>query len=115
MGWWINQSQFTAELKARLTVKAGIAFDCFLRECSRPPARPRPFKLTQTIPLPDVKGRLDHLAVDLSGQRLFLCALGNNTLEVIDLAQRTRAHWISGLGAPRGMAYVQRQTASGRR
>jgi DNA-binding beta-propeller fold protein YncE len=65
-----------------------------------------PLKLTQTIPLPDVKGRLDHLAVDLSGQRLFLCALGNNTLEVIDLAKGTRVHSISGLGAPQGVAYV---------
>ena len=108
MGWWINQSQFTAELKARLTVKAGIAFA--LLSCGNmletTGKTQGPLKLTQTIPLPDVKGRLDHLAVDLSGQRLFLCALGNNTLEVIDLAKGTRVHSISGLGAPQGVAYV---------
>ena len=38
-------------------------------------------KLVQTIPLPCVKGRFDHFAIDTAGQRLFVAALGNNTLE----------------------------------
>jgi hypothetical protein len=42
--------------------------------------------LVQTIPLPGVKGRLDHMAVDLAGDRLFVAASDNNTLEVVDLA-----------------------------
>lgn len=62
--------------------------------------------LAQTVSLPGVEGRIDHLAVDLPGRRLFLCALGNNTLEVIDLAKGTRVHSISGLGAPQGVAYI---------
>ena len=62
--------------------------------------------LVQTIPLPGVEGRIDHLAVDLAGRRLFLCALGNNTLEVIDLERGARVHSITGLGAPQGVAYV---------
>ena len=98
-----------AELKARLTAKkAGIAFALLscVNMLETYGQTEGPLKLTQTIPLPDVKGRLDHLAVDLSGQRLFLCALGNNTLEVIDLAKGTRVHSISGLGAPQGVAYV---------
>ena len=96
-------------MKARLTVKkAGIAFALLscVNMLETYGQTQGPLKLTQTIPLPDVKGRLDHLAVDLSGQRLFLCALGNNTLEVIDLAKGTRVHSISGLGAPQGVAYV---------
>jgi hypothetical protein len=36
----------------------------------------------------------------------FVCALGNNTVEVIDLHQGTRVHTISGLAAPQGVAYV---------
>ena len=40
------------------------------------------FKLKQTISLPGVEGRIDHLALDTPGERLFVCALGNNTLEV---------------------------------
>src|SRR4030095_16801560 len=40
-------------------------------------------KLSKTIALPGVSGRIDHLDVDLPGQRLFVAALGNNTVEVI--------------------------------
>ena len=63
-------------------------------------------KLKQTIPLPGVEGRIDHIAFDRSGQRLFVCALGNNSLEVIDLRQSKLAHTITGLGAPQGVGYV---------
>ncbi|HEY4051247.1 MAG TPA: hypothetical protein VGM27_30665 [Acidobacteriaceae bacterium] len=42
-------------------------------------------RLVQTIPLPEVKGRLDHMGIDLDGNRLFVAAVANNTLEVIDL------------------------------
>ena len=45
-----------------------------------------PLRLVQTIPMPGVEGRIDHLAVDLKGQRLFVAALGNNTVEVVDLS-----------------------------
>src|ERR1700692_4505226 len=42
-------------------------------------------RLVQTIPLPGVRGRLDHMGVDLENKRLFVAASGNNTLEVVDL------------------------------
>lgn len=63
-------------------------------------------RLAQTIPLPGVEGRIDHLAVDLAGHRLFLCALGNNTVEVVDCEKGARVRSIAGLGAPQGVAYV---------
>ena len=63
-------------------------------------------KLKQTIALPGVEGRIDHFALDPSGERLFVCALGNNTVEVLDLRKGGRAHSITGLGAPQGVAYV---------
>jgi hypothetical protein len=44
-----------------------------------------PLRLEKTIPLPDVKGRIDHLAFDADNERLFVAALGNNTVEVIDV------------------------------
>ena len=43
-----------------------------------------PLKLEATIPMADVKGRIDHLSIDLKGQRLFVAALGNNSLEIVD-------------------------------
>ena len=65
-----------------------------------------PLKLEQTIPLSGVEGRIDHFAFDPAGERLFVCALGNNTVEVIDLRKGERVHSITGLGAPQGVAYV---------
>src|SRR5438270_13896039 len=43
-----------------------------------------PLKLVQTISLPNVKGRLDHMAVDIKGKRLFVAGLENGTGEVVD-------------------------------
>src|SRR5213592_4830744 len=63
-------------------------------------------KLKQTIALPGVEGRIDHFALDPSGERLFVCALGNNTVEVLDLRKGQRIHSITGLGAPQGIAYL---------
>ena len=65
-----------------------------------------PLKLKTTVALQDVEGRIDHFAFDLAGQRLFVCALGNNTIEVIDLRSSQRIHSITGLGSPQGVAYV---------
>ena len=65
-----------------------------------------PLKLKQTIPLPGVEGRIDHFAFDPTGERLFVCALGNNTVEVLDLRKGERIHSVRGLGAPQGVAYV---------
>jgi DNA-binding beta-propeller fold protein YncE len=53
-----------------------------------------------------VEGRIDHLAVDLTGQRLFVAALGNNTLEVFDLKGGKHLRSIPGLAEPQGVAYV---------
>src|SRR5438552_4348281 len=63
-------------------------------------------KLTKTIPLPGVKGRFDHFAADVQSKRLFVAALGNNTLEVIDLAKGKRLKSISGLHKPTGVVYL---------
>jgi len=65
-----------------------------------------PLKLRQTIPLSGVEGRIDHFAFDPAGERLFVCGLGNNTVEVLDLRKGERVHSITGLGAPQGVAYV---------
>src|SRR5436189_6103559 len=69
-------------------------------------AEQKTFKLKQTIPLPGVEGRIDHLALDAASDRLFVCALGNNTVEILDLRKGERIHSITGLGAPQGIAYI---------
>ncbi|HWP48672.1 MAG TPA: hypothetical protein VNM22_16065 [Candidatus Limnocylindrales bacterium] len=67
---------------------------------------PPPLQLVQTIPLPHVEGRIDHLDVDLTGQRLFIAALGNNTLEILDLRAGKPAHSITGLYEPQGVTFI---------
>jgi DNA-binding beta-propeller fold protein YncE len=63
-------------------------------------------QLKQTIPLPGVEGRIDHFAFDAAGARLFVCALGNNTVEVLDMGKGKRIHSINGLASPQGIAYI---------
>ena len=63
-------------------------------------------QLKQTIPLPGVEGRIDHLDLDAAGDRLFVCALGNNTADILDLRKGERVHTISGLGSPQGLVYI---------
>lgn len=63
-------------------------------------------RLERTIPLPGVEGRIDHLAADGKGKRLFVAALGNNTLEVVDLAAGKVVRSIGGLREPQGVAYL---------
>jgi DNA-binding beta-propeller fold protein YncE len=63
-------------------------------------------ELQQTIALPGIEGRIDHLDYDSAGERLFVCALGNNSVEVVDLRKGERVRSISGLGAPQGLAYI---------
>jgi hypothetical protein len=48
-------------------------------------ASKQPLRLVQTILMPNVKGRLDHMDVDVKGKRLFVAGLENGTLEVVDL------------------------------
>ncbi|HEY6155304.1 MAG TPA: hypothetical protein VIW07_16305, partial [Candidatus Udaeobacter sp.] len=89
------------------TAKAvcGVALlSCYAAATSN--AQSAPLKLKQTISLPGVEGRIDHFAFDPIGERLFVCALGNNTVEVLDLQKGERVHSITGLGAPQGVGYV---------
>jgi len=58
------------------------------------------------IPMPSVNGRIDHLSVDVAGKRLFVAALGNNTLEVLDLAAMRVLRSISGLHEPQGIRFL---------
>jgi hypothetical protein len=64
-----------------------------------------PLILEAKIPLGAVKGRIDHLAIDLARQRLFVAELGNNSVGAIDLQARTVIHRIAGLTEPQGVGY----------
>jgi DNA-binding beta-propeller fold protein YncE len=57
------------------------------------------------IDLPNVNGRIDHFSADLKGQRLFVAALGNHTVEVLDIQSGKHLQTISGLAEPQGVYY----------
>jgi hypothetical protein len=64
--------------------------------------------LEREIPLPGVEGRIDHLSADVAGQRLFIAALGNGTVEVLDIGKGERSSEIKGLSEPQGVFYSSR-------
>lgn len=65
-----------------------------------------PLVLERTIALPNVSGRIDHLAYDGVRKRLMVAELGNNTVDIIDLSAGTVLHRITGLKEPQGIAYL---------
>ncbi len=65
-----------------------------------------PLILVRSIDLPRVEGRIDHLAFDAAGQRLFVAALGNNTVEVLDLKSNSHIKSVPGFREPQGIAVL---------
>lgn len=63
----------------------------------------KPLEQVQTIPLPKVEGRIDHLAFDAKAGRLAVAALGNNTVEIIDVSQGKGIHRLDGFQEPQGV------------
>ena len=73
------------------------------------PARPADeLALTagEAIELPTVRGRIDHLAIDLGRDRLYVAALGNDSVEVVDLKAAARRRSLHGFIDPQSAIYV---------
>jgi DNA-binding beta-propeller fold protein YncE len=68
-----------------------------------------PLILERTIPLENVSGRIDHMAIDRVGRRLFVAELGNDSVDVVDLQTGKILHRITGLNEPQGVAYLADQ------
>ena len=66
---------------------------------------PTALTLKARIALASVDGRMDHFTVDVKGQRVFVSALGNHTVEVLDIQSGQRVHSISGVEEPQGLFY----------
>jgi YVTN family beta-propeller protein len=71
------------------------------------PATEKALQLEAKIPLGNVAGRIDHMAIDLQRHRLFVAELGNDSVGVVDLKARKVVHRISGLKEPQGLAYIR--------
>ena len=65
-----------------------------------------PLKQIGSVEMAGVAGRFDHFAADPDSHRLFVAALGNNTIEAIDTATLKRIHSQTGLQEPQGVVFI---------
>jgi len=65
-----------------------------------------PLAFVRAVELPHVEGRIDHLAFDAASQRLYVAALGNNSVEVPDAGAGTHLKSLPGCREPQGIAVV---------
>ena len=63
-------------------------------------------RLEKTIELPGVAGRIDHMAIDLARRRLFVAALGNDSVEVVDLRGGVHQKSLKGFSEPQGVLFL---------
>lgn len=63
------------------------------------------FRIVAIIPLPGVEGRIDHLAYDADSDTVFIAALGNHTIEAVNVTTRRVERSLTGFGDPQGVAY----------
>jgi YVTN family beta-propeller protein len=87
-----------------LALSIPIAAATLLVGVGRPIAQP--LQLEAKIPLGEVRGRIDHMAIDLVRQRLFVAELGNDTVGIVDLKNEKVIQTISGLREPQGLGYM---------
>src|SRR5262249_21169424 len=62
--------------------------------------------LEAKIPLGEVRGRIDHMAVDLARQRLFVAELENDSVGIVDLKAGRLVRNITDLKGPQGLGYL---------
>jgi DNA-binding beta-propeller fold protein YncE len=89
-----------ALLLAAVAVVIGAGFDVAFA------AADEPLVLESKVALGPVRGRIDHLAVDVNRKRLFVAELGNDSVGVVDLAAGKLLRRITGLSEPQGVGYV---------
>ncbi len=65
-------------------------------------------ELEAKIPLGNVEGRIDQLAIDVVRRRLFVAEPGNGSFGIVDIGKRKTLQTITGLVEPQGVGYVPR-------
>ena len=91
----------SASLSSRLMVGLALAMTLLATSGAAEVLEP-----VGAIAMPGVKGRIDHLSIDLKRHRLFVAALGNNTVEVLDVEGNRRETSLPGFGEPQGVLYL---------
>ena len=66
-----------------------------------------PLELAAKVGLAEVHGRIDHLAADIYQARLFVAALGDDSVQVLDVRNNALLSSIPGIPEPQGIAYLK--------
>jgi len=93
-------------MKRSLLVCAAMLAHLSITEFTATAQDKMPLRLVQSIPMPNVKGRIDHMDVDIKGVRLFVAGLENGSLEVVDLRAGKWLRSMPGFKKTQGVAYV---------
>jgi hypothetical protein len=98
----IAKTAATAVFGAKVTFVALACLACPQRSS----VAEQPLVHVGTIPLKGVEGRLDHLAFDNRSQWLFIAALENHSIEIVDLSRRHRVQQITAISEPHGLLCI---------
>jgi YVTN family beta-propeller protein len=94
------------------TLALGLTMACLIGAATSWADEPAALTLEAKIPLGEVHGRIDHLAVDARQKRLYVAELGNDSVGVVDLAARRTIRTIPNLKEPQGVGYLLIRTRS---
>lgn len=83
-----------------------IIFFCFCLNGCNAQTENNSLKLISTVSLPNVSGRIDHFSFDSKHQIIFVAALRNNTIEVVDIKNKKVIHTIKDLHEPQGIVFI---------
>ena len=81
----------------------GIAFLTVAIGCAR--ADTADLAVETKIPLGQIAGRIDHLAFDPTRSRIYVAELGNGSVGIVDLKERSVIRTVPGFREPQGIAY----------
>jgi hypothetical protein len=96
--------RFLRVLAVRIGLAIGLSLASMLAVAQ--PNDAAPLQLEGKIPLGAVRGRIDHMSVDLDRHRLFVAELGNDSVGVVDLEARKVVQQLGGLKEPQGVGYL---------
>jgi hypothetical protein len=100
-----RKSQAFATIAAAGALAAAVCLVGFPLQASSQLANVAPLQLEAKIALGNVSGRIDHMAIDLKRQRLFVAELGNGAVSIIDLPAGKVIQRITGLKEPQGVGF----------
>src|SRR5262249_26996130 len=102
-----TRGDLVRQLILKVVTEVGLATLVFATAGISQSSAEEPLQLEAKIPLGNVAGRIDHMAIDPDKHRLFVAELGNDSVGVVDLDAKKVIYRISGLKEPQGVAYIR--------